>query len=75
MGNKVTLAKLGSDPFNYSKSNVGQIELENIISRDLSRLIESKIEGLSDLRKRTNLRCADKILQESARELAQSVAN
>lgn len=55
------------------KNNVDQIQLKNIITRDLSRLIESKIEGLSDLRKRANLRCADEILQESAEELAQSV--
>jgi len=56
------------------ENNIDQIQLKNIISKDLSQLIETRLKEVTDLRKRTNLRYADEILQESAEELAQSVA-
>ncbi len=56
------------------KNNVDQIQLKNIITKDLSQLIENIRKDLTDLRKQANLRCVDEILQESAGELAQSVA-
>ncbi len=55
------------------KNNVDIIQLKNIITKNLRETIESKIDKLSDIRKRANLRCADQILERSADELVGNV--
>ena len=56
------------------KNNIDEIKLKNIIINNLRQVIEKIIGKLPDLRKRENLRCADQVLEQSADELAQSVA-
>ncbi|MBW8002314.1 MAG: hypothetical protein FVQ80_09885 [Planctomycetes bacterium] len=57
---------------NLSKQAINRVRLTHIIKHDLSNLIGSEIEELTNLRKRTNLEYADEVLKENAEELALS---
>lgn len=57
-----------------SEESIDQIKLSHIIKHDLSNLIEKEIGGITNLRKKTNLERADKILKENAENLACGLA-
>lgn len=57
---------------NVKKDSINTIQLTHIIREDISRLIEERINQLGDLRKISNLKCADEVLKENAEVLAEA---